>query len=170
MAKQWMRVREMIESNHDEKIKSETKLVDVGSIVECPNLQDVLFRQGTSSVSHPGNAMVRRLIIEAYREESIKVRRRKLVLFIIHETVRSGGRFLVWNEEGWWEEVTDEETLIAKIEYIIKGTRRERGVDKKNYSLLDLDSGTFIFRDQTEGSAKRRKHGNDDQVCFTLYR
>lgn len=85
--KQWMRVRQTIEhhgvhnnnssgsdGSSDESVSSNT------NIIECPQLQDVVFRQGTSGTSHPGNVTFRSLIeahvvkeaIEQYRREQAK--------------------------------------------------------------------------------------------------
>ena len=86
--KQWMRIRQAIEnylmkgigessnnSSHsscsdastDECTVSALTLSSSSSpkfpnIIECPQLQDVVFRQGTSGVSHPGNVTFRSLI------------------------------------------------------------------------------------------------------------
>lgn len=75
--KQWMRIRLAIEKHtihnqHGGKNNNGTSSGSDGSsdespnpagdIIECPQLQDVVFRQGTSGVSHPGNVTFRSLI------------------------------------------------------------------------------------------------------------
>ena len=142
--KQWMRAQEVIEENCASDNNNET-------IVECPQLDDVLFRQGISLNSNPGNAMVRRLIINTYQKQEIaRVKRRKVVLNIIEEVRKSGGRFLVWNDEGWWNELfmdENEDLLMAKVEYIIKDVRRENRISvRQQQQLLKVNSSTSIFR------------------------
>lgn len=76
--KQWMRIRLAIEkytihNKHDNNTttissssgsdgSSDESTNPAGDIIECPQLQDVVFRQGTSGVSHPGNVTFRSLI------------------------------------------------------------------------------------------------------------
>lgn len=93
--KQWMRIRQAIErrqrhqyqlNNHSGhgshtagSISSDASSCDESTttgdkhngIIECPQLQDVVFRQGTSGVSHPGNVTFRSLIESTVIREQI---------------------------------------------------------------------------------------------------
>eukprot|EP00536_Pseudo-nitzschia_multiseries_P018781 jgi/Psemu1/230267/e_gw1.3107.2.1 len=137
------------------------------NIVECPKLEDVLFRQGISLNTNPGNGMIRRLVIAAYSDPNVvRVKRRKMVLTILEEVRKTGGRFLMWNEEGWWNELVlcDEENsvngaedlLIAKVEYVIKDVRREQRISvrkkqQQNQNHVKVNSSTSIFCSQDGG-------------------
>jgi len=159
--KQWMRAREVIEENYASDSNTET-------IVECPQLDDVLFRQGISLNSNPGNAMVRRLIISTYQKQEIaKVKRRKVVLNIIEEVRKTGGRFLVWNDEGWWNEILmdeNEDLLMAKVEYIIKDVRRENRISvRQQQQLLKLNSSTSIFRNPVVSTVPLHSNISDEE-------
>ncbi len=120
------------------------------NIIECPQLHDVVFRQGTSGTSHPGNVTFRSLIesivlaehCKQYeREQAQLVQQRKprskssnnkqakakrpkqLASEIYDERQRtcSTGRFLTWNnEKGWWNTITDKEQICMKIEYMVR--------------------------------------------------
>ncbi|VEU43988.1 unnamed protein product [Pseudo-nitzschia multistriata] len=139
--KQWMHAREVIEQNYFMNNSNVT-------IVECPRLDDVLFRHGISFNSNPGNAAVRRLIINTYKEQEIvKIKRRKMVLAIIEDVRKNGGRFLVWNDEGWWNELLDfDDMIMAKVEYIIKDVRRENRISiRQQQQQLKVSSSTSIF-------------------------
>jgi len=57
--RQWMRLRQLIE---------EAPMLTGNTLIECPNLNDVLFRQGTSTTSHPGNVTFRGMIERRLRE------------------------------------------------------------------------------------------------------
>ena len=50
----WIRMRQFIDEPSFNKKGS--------SIVECPYLNDIIFRKGTSVMSHPGNAILRNMI------------------------------------------------------------------------------------------------------------
>ena len=54
--RQWMRLRTFLE----EPIYQNT--AEIRSIIECPYPNDIVFRQGSSFLSHPGNATFRSLI------------------------------------------------------------------------------------------------------------
>ena len=170
--KQWMRIRQVIETPDDEnKTKdddvssSSSSLPNTLNITECPQLNDVIFRQGTSLFAHPGNVALRSLIETKFNEgpeeaEStrsiIKIKRRTFVLEIINE-IQLCGRFLVWNNEScWWNNLLDKELIILKIEYLVKvflnkSMKAERTADRHRQQL-NLKSGTFIFQSQDGGT------------------
>ena len=137
-----MRLRLALETPVD---KNEAGCVSM--IVECPSLSDVLFRQGKSMFNHPGNVMVRNLIQSKHKEqilaeqkEKVKINRRKIISEITEE-IRHTSRFLVWSENGWWSQLTDQEQLICKIEYMIKDYRKTLRVNQVN-----VNSSTVLFR------------------------
>ena len=61
-----MRIRQAIEENDTSGFvggsSDEDSVLSSSNIIECPQLQDVVFRQGTSGTSHPGNVSFRSLI------------------------------------------------------------------------------------------------------------
>lgn len=141
--KQWTRAREAQES---------TMYLDLGAdirdIIECPQLTDVLFRQGISLIWNPGNARVRTLIDNMQQEQqkansnkTVKMKRREMVLDIIKEVGKTS-RFLMWNEGGWWNEIMDRDQLILKIEYLIKEVRKSKREERQQ---LKLHSSTSLF-------------------------
>ena len=164
--KQWTRAREAQESTVYLELGN-----DFRDIIECPQLSDVLFRQGISLVSNPGNARVRTIIEKMMQEgkneaedadgggnnkqrnKVIKLKRREMVLDIIEE-VSNTSRFLVWNEGGWWNELLDREQRILKIEYLIKEVRKSNR-DKRHH--IQLNSSTSIFNSQAASSCYANK-------------
>ena len=133
--RQWCAIRRTIEDSLDQ-IDS---LPLTERIIEYPKQDDVVFRQGSSSISHSANMAFRNLIIAKVTEQElsrdvpgIKIRRKKMVLDIINEVRVSGkARFLIWNENGGWNEIVDEEIIHAKIEYLIKEFRKSVRTDLK---------------------------------------
>ncbi len=148
--------------------------------IECPQLNDVLFRQGVSSLSYPGNSRVHRFVERRYeldpdinpKRGTVKSKREKVVLEIINDIRTIGGRFLVWNENGWWSEILDSGSLSIKLEYFIKEVLRTKRKEErlaKSRHRLNLDCSTSVFElKNDEGSCvsnKRTKYDhywNDD--------
>lgn len=137
-------------------------------VVECPQLEDVLFRQGVSSVSYRGNSRVHRLIEKRYDENlnsgpkrgTVKSKREKVVQEIIKEMHLSGGRFLVWNDHGWWSKLSEVRALSTKLEYFIKEvlrTKRKEEKIAKNRHRLNLDSSTSMFHSRDDGGSCQNK-------------
>ncbi|OEU11277.1 hypothetical protein FRACYDRAFT_246390 [Fragilariopsis cylindrus CCMP1102] len=60
--KQWIRIREHQDQDQDNLILEKV------SIVECPYLSDIIFRQGTNVIHHPGNSWFRSLIQTKFEE------------------------------------------------------------------------------------------------------
>jgi len=141
--KQWTRAREAKESSTYPELAN-----DYRKVIECPQLTDVLFRQGISLIWNPGNASIQNVIENMHKQQketgSSRLKRREMVLDIIDE-VGQTSRFLAWNEGGWWNEIFDREQLILKIEYLIKEVRRSK---RQGRRLLQqqLNSSTSIFR------------------------
>lgn len=160
--KQWMKLRGYAEC---EEYESE--------VIECPKLEDVLFRQGAHSLSYAGNARVHRLVEKRYKQDSntvlpkrgtVKSKREKVVLEIIDYIRSIGGRFLVWNDNGWWNEIVEIGPLSTKLIYFIKealkAKRKDERLAKSRHHRLHLDCSTSMFqtqRDEDGCSNKRTK-------------
>lgn len=165
--KKWLQLRKTIESSEMETEK------DLGSIVECPNLNDVVFRPSQSTMCHPGNVMFRSLVESKHFEHSIAPSREAksdVTRSVMVAVKQLGGRFLVWNNETWWTEITDEKVIYSKIAVFFRNSKVSA---KAKSNRQTTKSSTYIFADQD----KRRKidvcggdrlHGNgmNDQTCF----
>jgi len=151
--KQWIKMQGYVES----------KEFDFRPI-ECPQLDDILFRQGVSSLSYPGNSRLHRLVESKYAEDpdvnpkrgTVKNKREKVVREIIDDIHSLGGRFLVWNDNGWWTEILDMGPLSVKLEYFIKEVLRTKRKEERlarSRHRLHLDCSTSVFqRHSDEGS------------------
>lgn len=155
--KQWLKMRVYAESSDDDS-----------EVVECPQLEDVLFRQGVSCVSYRGNSNVHRLIKKRYDDDlnpaqkrgTVKSKRDRVVQEIIKEINLSGGRFLVWNDHGWWRELSEVRALSTKLEYFIKEVLRTRKKEEKiakNRHRLYLDCSTNVFQSQDNEDGCKNK-------------
>lgn len=146
--KQWIRTRQAIEHPEDQNRFGNHEGSDTSSglsscaIIECPQFYDVIFRQGTSGISHPGNVTFRSLIefillkaedaerlnheeCKEKRSKKAKIKRPKqlaLDIFAEQQLRNNGkGQFLIWNnEKGWWNELNDRDQILMKIEYMVR--------------------------------------------------
>lgn len=125
-AREWVRMRSMIETKNYQK-----------SIIECPYLDDVLFRKGISLTSHPANAFLRRMIVEkcnlAHKKKSANDIAEEIFNQLRNEPKI---RFLVWCEEaeqkdGYWKEVRAEHQQSEILKKVIRLTRDIRNVLNK---------------------------------------
>jgi len=162
--KQWSKMRAYVESQN----------LNSDAVVQCPQLEDVLFRQGVSSLSYPGNSRVYRLVEKRYEDDpnvtpkrgTVKSKREKVVLEIIEDNRLSGGRFLVWNDNGWWNELFESGALSTKLQYFIKEIlrtkRKEEKIARSRYQL-NLDCSTSIFQTpyDKDGCSNKRTKLND---------
>ena len=113
----------------------------------------------------PGNARLRSFVEELQKDRAerkgpklIRLKRREMVFDVIEE-VRKTGRFLVWDEGGWWTEIVDQEQIKMKIEYLIKDTRRMK---REARQQLLLHSSTSMFYHNKEGSSNDGSRGKSD--------
>jgi len=73
---QWISTRQQLEEIDLKRRRERLSVEDVPGIVECPCLNDVVFRQGKSSLENPGNATFRYMLLN-YFDEKEELRRDK---------------------------------------------------------------------------------------------
>lgn len=128
--KQWLRIRHLVE---------ECNMGDV-KIVECPKLHDVIFRQGTALMEHPGNVLFRSRIQNFYEESASHPSSRAtrdLVSRLMSHIRENNWRVLVWYQEkkgdSYWMELTDREQVYTKVENLV----RELKFSKEKYQVIN---------------------------------
>mmetsp|Transcript_29030 Transcript_29030/g.68221 ORF Transcript_29030/g.68221 Transcript_29030/m.68221 type:complete len:271 (-) Transcript_29030:122-934(-) len=126
--KQWFRIRHLLDECNNPS-----------SIVECPKLNDVIFRQGTSTTSHPGNVLFRsriQLFFEESEAHTTARSTRAMVSKLINDIEEKNGRVLVWysgkseisrNVESYWTELTDQAQVFTKIENLVREFKFSKG-------------------------------------------
>lgn len=170
---QWIRVRKYLESLrgfHPSNVYSDSES-SAGSTVhltiDCPNMNDVIFRGKHAYLSHPGNAMFRGLIESRY-EEHIKLKttdaKVQVTWGIIEEVEKKRGRFLVWDNNGCWREMTDRMQIRTKVAGALKDHKRRLRARK---NLQDTQSSTYQFERQDNKNKKRKvdAHNSDEDNC-----
>merc|ERR1711935_938344 len=137
--KKWLQLRKNIE-DPNYKLKKELE-----SIVECPRLNDVVFRPSQSTMCHPGNVMFRGLVESKHFEHSVAPSREAKIDVtkgVIQEVKNFGGRFLVWNNLTWWTEITDEKQIYSKIAVFFRNSKVSA---KAKSNRQSTKSSTYIF-------------------------
>lgn len=110
----WMKARKLIEQDFDADV----------TLVECPGINDVVFRKGTSSMENPGNAQYEGLIVTLLDEESNTRSILGQLIDTVHNQQR--GRFLEWSKAySSWIHITDVVKIKKKTASLLKRYRRQ---------------------------------------------
>ena len=158
--KQWMRLRKILEVGMTPNGRS-TKTM---SIIDCPRSNDVIFRPGTSMLCHPGNVVFRGLIES--KQDRITVKRaekEEVALEIIHEVKNSGGRFLMWDNGGWWSELENVSVISTKIAISYRDFKMKVQSKDQHKKKQKFDASTYAFLNQD--GKKRTKLNSSSQGC-----
>ncbi len=161
--RQWMRLRNFLE----EPIFQNA--AEIQSIIECPYPNDIVFRQGTSILTHPGNVTFRALIASKFEEiekrqlnenrtknakmgkDMIKIRTRILVKEVMEEMQRANMRVLNWNDaQGFWKVLNDHSQIYLKVEYLV---REHRNCARALANRQCVNSSTSMFRRQVNSGS-----------------
>ncbi|VEU40843.1 unnamed protein product [Pseudo-nitzschia multistriata] len=148
--KQWIKLRRMIEvvkmtgGNND----------DSSSIIECPGSNDVIFRSGTSMSCHGGNVRFRCMIESKHEIPSIvsQTTQAELAEQLIEEIESLGGRFLEWDNRGYWREIDDRLRIHTKVALSIRDFKYKT---KARRNQQTNQSYTYLFQGQDGNKRKR---------------
>lgn len=139
--------------------------IDALSAIECPNLNDVIFRTGKSYMCHPGNVMFRSLIEAKLDEHFSSTRKEKAAIawWIVEQVEVKNGRFLKWDQRGWWTEFEDRSEIRYKIPTYFRDF--SRNVKARNLSAARKNHSISIDEDEdTKNTATTRiqQYDSDD--------
>mmetsp|Transcript_24896 Transcript_24896/g.58418 ORF Transcript_24896/g.58418 Transcript_24896/m.58418 type:complete len:524 (+) Transcript_24896:322-1893(+) len=121
--KQWMKTRQIIEHDDDK-----TRVGSIGTltkaqrllVVECPELNDIVFKKGTSGMLHPGNVRFRSLVQSRYEQGNL-LTTASLIAAILKDIERENIRVVVWNEKvQYFSVVINPQVIYKKIEYLVR--------------------------------------------------
>lgn len=135
-----------------------TKGTDNGyaSIIECPGSHDVVFRSGTSMSCHSGNVRFRCMVESKHEVPSIisQSTQAELAEQLIEEIESEGGRFLKWDNNGYWTEIKDRLQIHTKVALSIRDFKYKTKA-RRNHQTNQ--SYTYLFQGQ-DGNKRRRTH------------
>jgi hypothetical protein len=135
------------------------------SMIECPSLNDVIFRSGKSYMSHPGNMMFRGIVENHINEHNSATqdRKKKLTWEVIEEVESKGGRFLEYDRGlGTWTELTDRGQVRQKIATYFKEYRRKVRAHQR---VQMTQCSTHEFEGQDGRKRKRHVNSSADPNC-----
>jgi hypothetical protein len=122
--------------------------------IECPGVNDVIFRSaGKSCMNNPGNVVFRG-IFENYHDEHVAANqtdKKNIVWSIVEQIENSNGKFLNWDKRGWWIPIHDRNEMRSKVAISFRDYNKQRRADL-NQQLIK--SSTYAFKRQ---DGKRRK-------------
>ena len=145
----------MTEDGHDKSV----------SIIECPGLNDVVFRSGTSMSCHPGNVRFRCMVESKHESPSLvsQTTQAELAEQLIAEIEAHGGRFLKWDNRGYWMELTDRLQIHTKVALSIRDFKYKTKAQRNRQTN---QSYTYLFQFQ-DGNKRRRTNDQDSTAGAT---
>ena len=154
---QWIKVRKLIES------KQKVGGGNDESIVLLPDSNDVLIRTGTTTLSHPGNVFFRGLIEKKHCEfrAGSGFTQAFLAENVVEEIERLKGRFLKWDNRGYWTEFQDRKQIIFKVEISIRDFKKKIKA-RKNVQTNHSNTKRFEGQDGVRRKRKKLSNGNCD--------
>jgi len=149
----WLKVRRALEDNKNLSVNGISSSFFLNNI-ECPGLNDVIFRSGKNHMSHPGNVMFQGIIESKHDEHCAAHQDDKAVItwWVIEQVEMKGGRFLEWNDHGMWSQILDRGHIRSKVSSCFRTFRRKLNAFKNSQQN---ESCTSKFTHQ-DGN-KRRK-------------
>lgn len=177
----WMKTRKHLEQALDESER----------VVECPGLNDVVFRQGTSSMEHPGNVRCRDLILSLLEDRDRQIKAHPEIDFDCYNTTsgnnntaaakihneivdrfldkvirQRGGCFLEWNKHrSAWVQFFNETKIKQKISVLFHSIdKRYRRVTSSNtsYTRIPTIRADEVRSDPVVGNSNMIGANTDD--------
>jgi hypothetical protein len=129
----WINSRKMFEAARQEAIDACVPFQGI----DCPRLSDVIFKVGERG-THPGNTTFRELLegeqrVFRYKSTSNRSEKDEIVREISQGIHSTGGRFLTWDNRGFFVAIQDQAMLKKQIASFIRDFNKRRaakGLDK----------------------------------------
>lgn len=148
--RKWIKLRKSLESASSHLAQNPSE------IIECPRINDVVFRASQSVMSHGGNHFFRGLVESKHEEHDMAATREKkmnITRGVIEEVRKRNGRFLVWDNKTWWTEMKDEKQIYARIAIFFRNSKVSANAKINRQTTL---SSTYAFAGEG-GSTDDRK-------------
>ena len=101
--------------------------------IDVPSSADVLLGRGRGTQSHPGNLLLRQIILSKRGgyQDTYRGEKQAMAARIVELVQKSSGRFLIQYPNGWWYEVSDD-VARKKVSHGLRG--KERPVSFKSFT------------------------------------
>jgi hypothetical protein len=134
--------------------------------IDCPLSTDVVFRNGTASLDHPGNVTFRELIALHYQQHNqAKSSHEKMAVSwnIVHQVTGAGGRFLEWvPSKGCWTPMLDRSQIRVKVALTLRDFKK---VIQAAQNRQMNSSSTYRFERQDGRKRQRTGEKGEDEMC-----
>jgi hypothetical protein len=158
---QWLKARKVLEA-YRKRGDPEISLKIV-----IPGVRDVIFRSaGKSSLLNPGNVAFRG-IFEQYHSEHIQAgqtKKKNLVWKIVEEIESREGKFLVWDERGWWIPLEDRTEIRNKVAISLRVYNKQRKADE-NRQYFSSSTSVFEGHDGNKRLKMTSSGSDSDSSC-----
>jgi hypothetical protein len=158
---QFIKTRRAIE---DALLSANRSQSGLKACIDCPYSKDVVFRNGTSSLVHPGNITFRELIALYYQQHNqAKSSHAKMEVSwkIVHQVTGAGGRFLEWDpSKGCWTPMLDRSQIRVKVALTLRDFKkviqaaRNRQINSSSTCRFERQDGRKRQRTGEKGEAE----------------
>jgi hypothetical protein len=160
----WMRGRRAIDQHQEEEAKRiNNEGGDCFNMVDCPALSDVVFKTGTSNLSHPGNSVFHEMIrCQSADASHISP---DSVGIILEDVTRRNGRFLEWDSCGYWKVIFDPVAIRQKIYSSLFYAKNSFDASRRH---LQSTSSSSIFLFERQDGRKRKRAADGTEVSSRI--
>ncbi|VEU38827.1 unnamed protein product [Pseudo-nitzschia multistriata] len=118
------------------------------SFVEYPGLNDVAFRKGMSLMHHPGNDYFHGLIQSKILEHDAASQsgKARIAWWVVDEIRKRKGRFLSWDQQGWWVVLEDESKIRLKVAVFFREWKKHRRAEQNRQTISRSMKSTYKFQ------------------------
>jgi hypothetical protein len=155
-----MRGRSVIEQQREQTMR----MNNCFGAIDCPALSDVVFKAGTSNLSHPGNSLFHEMLRSQDDDSQISPH---LIGMIFEHVTRRNGRFLEWDANGYWKIISDPLVIRQKIYSSFFYAKKSANARRRRQNNA---SSTFLFERQDGGKRKRAADGTEISSCVKVCR
>jgi hypothetical protein len=124
-------------------------------VVDLPSSKDILLGRGKPCQTHPGNDALRYLCERRIGEYNATPKGEKPV--IASAVVRTCGRFLKRESDGWWTEASHDVATDKVIKIFLSIRAMEKNVTRNPKASAVLSSAQAPALDTTERDSKRAR-------------
>ena len=139
--------------------------------VEFPGLNDVAFRKGVSLMHHPGNDFFHGLIqskINDHENES-QTGKSRITWWVVDEVRKRNGRFLSWDQRGWWSVLEDESKIRLRVAVSFREWKKHLKAEKNRQTNIVKRRHANKFRSlQNGGMDTSCSSSGDESDCEGL--
>ena len=116
--------------------------------VEYPGLNDVAFRKGVSLMHHPGNDFFHGLIqSKVYdHENESQTGKSRITWWVVDEIRKRNGRFLSWDQRGWWNVFEDESKIRLRVAVSFREWKKHLKAEKNRQTMNVKRKDAYKFR------------------------